>query len=306
MVHSIEQTIGHTPLVELPRFAKAAGAYGVILAKLEGRNPAGSAKDRAALAMIRAAERDGSLRPGGTILEPTSGNTGIAIAALSTALGYRAILTMPDTMSEERRKLLQAYGAQLVLTPGALGMAGAIAKARELAAEIPGAVILDQFNNPANAQAHYETTGPELWADSEGQLAALTAGVGTGGTLCGAARYLKQQCAAIHILAIEPMTSAVLSGGQPGPHGIQGIGAGFVPGNFHREVVDEILPVADDQAFGMANLLSRTEGILTGPSGGAALYGAVQLSRRPEFQGKRLAVILPDSGERYLSTGIFG
>lgn len=306
MYHSIEKTIGHTPLVELPRLSKAAGAYAAIFAKLEGRNPAGSAKDRAALYMIRAAEQRGDLRPGGTILEPTSGNTGIAIAALATALGYQAILTMPDTMSLERQQLLEAYGAQLVLTPGQQGMAGAIEKARALAREIPGAVILDQFNNPANAQAHYETTGPELWEDSQGTLAALIAGVGTGGTLCGAARYLKKQNAQVYILAVEPQSSPVLSGGQPGPHGLQGIGAGFVPGNFHREVVDEICQVADDQAFAMVSLLSQTEGILTGPSGGAALYAAVQLSRRPEFQGKRLAVILPDSGERYLSTGLFG
>lgn len=304
--HSIEQTIGHTPLVELPQLSKAAGAYASIFAKLEGRNPAGSAKDRAALFMIRAAEQRGDLQPGGTILEPTSGNTGIAIAALATALGYQAILTMPDTMSQERQQLLEAYGARLVLTPGGQGMAGAIEKARELAREIPGAVILDQFNNPANAQAHYETTGPELWEDSQGTLAALIAGVGTGGTLCGAARYLKKQNAQVYILAVEPQSSPVLSGGQPGPHGLQGIGAGFVPGNFHREVVDEICPVADDQAFAMVSLLSQTEGILTGPSGGAALYAAVQLSRRPEFQGKHLAVILPDSGERYLSTGLFG
>ena len=303
---AVEASIGHTPLVELHRFAQAAGAYGTILAKLEGRNPAGSAKDRAAYYMLRAAEQAGTLRPGGTVIEPTSGNTGIAIAALCTALGYRAVLTMPDTMSAERRNLLQAYGAQLVLTPGSQGMAGAIAKAEALAAETPGAVILDQFNNPANAKAHYETTGPELWTDAGGNLAALVAGVGTGGTLCGTARYLKKQCPTIHILAVEPKTSAVLSGGKPGVHGLQGIGAGFVPGNYDQTVVDEVLPVTDDEGCGTANLLSRTEGILIGPSGGAALFAAVQLSRRPEFQGQRLAVILPDNGERYLSTGIFG
>ena len=301
----ILDAIGHTPLVALPRFAKAAGAYGTLLAKLEGQNPAGSAKDRAALYMIRDAEAAGRLAPGGTIVEPTSGNTGIALAAIATALGYSAILTMPDTMSLERRQLLEAYGAQLELTPGRDGMAGAIQRAEALAAEIPGAVLLGQFDNPANPRAHYETTGPELLGQAGPGLAALVAGVGTGGTLCGAGRFLKEQLPGIHIMAVEPRASAVLSGGQPGPHGIQGIGGGFVPGNFDPAVVDEIFPVGDDEAFAMARLLSETEGILAGPSGGAALFAAVALSRRPGFQGCPIAVILPDRGERYLSTGLF-
>ena len=303
---TIDAVIGHTPLVALPRFAQAAGAYGVVLAKLEGQNPAGSAKDRAALSMIRAAEADGSLQPGGTIVEPTSGNTGIAIAALATALGYQAILTMPDTMSVKRRQLLEAYGAKLVLTPGKDGMAGAIAKAEAFSQEIPGAVILGQFDNPANPRAHYETTGPEIWAQTGGSLAAFVAGAGTGGTVSGVGRYFKEQRKAVHVVAVEPKTSAVLSGGKPGAHGLQGIGAGFVPKNFDRSVVDEIFPVLDDEGYGMARLLSSTEGILTGPSGGAALFAAVQLTRRPEFQGKTVVVLLPDRGERYLSTGMFG
>ena len=302
MYHSIEKTIGHTPLVELPRLSKAAGAYAAIFAKLEGRNPAGSAKDRAALYMIRAAEQRGDLRPGGTILEPTSGNTGIAIAALATALGYQAILTMPDTMSLERQQLLEAYGAQLVLTPGRQGMAGAIEKARALAREIPGAVILDQFNNPANAQAHYETTGPELWEDSEGTLAALIAGVGTGGTLCGSSRYLKQQNSHVYVLAVEPQSSPVLSGGQPGPHGLQGIGAGFVPQVLNTEIYDEIMRVKGEDAFAAARTFTHSEGLFVGISSGAALWAAVELSKRPENANKTIVALLPDTGDRYLST----
>ena len=302
VAHILTDLIGNTPLLALERYAPATR----VLAKLESFNPLSSAKDRAALYMIRDAEDRGLLKPGGVIVEPTSGNTGVGLAYIAALRGYRLVLTMPETMSAERRSLLSALGVELVLTPGDQGMSGAIRRAQELLETLPGAWMPGQFDNPANAQAHYETTGPELWEDSEGTLAALIAGVGTGGTLCGSSRYLKQQNSHVYVLAVEPQSSPVLSGGQPGPHGLQGIGAGFVPGNFHREVVDEICPVADDQAFAMVSLLSRTEGILTGPSGGAALYAAVQLCRRPEFQAKHLAVILPDSGERYLSTGLFG
>lgn len=298
------QAVGDTPLVRLPRFSAETGVE--LLAKVESFNPLGSIKDRVALAMIDDAEHRGMLQPGGTIVEPTSGNTGIGLAFVSASRGYRLILTMPESMSLERRKLLIHLGAELVLTPAAEGMKGAIAKAGEIQQQTPGAWMPDQFSNPANPAMHRRTTGPEIWRQCEGRIDALVAGVGTGGTVSGAGGFLKEQHPAMRIVAVEPAASPVLAGGKPGPHKIQGIGAGFVPGNFERSVVDEIVAVENDEAIRQAQTLARREGILCGISGGAALAGALQLAARPEFQGKRIVFILPDTGERYLSTDLMG
>ncbi len=296
------QAVGNTPLVRLQRFSAETGVE--LLAKVESFNPLGSIKDRVALAMIDDAEHRGILQPGGTIVEPTSGNTGIGLAFVSANRGYRLSLTMPESMSIERRKLLIHLGAELVLTPAAEGMKGAIAKAGEIQRQTPGAWMPDQFSNPANPAMHRRTTGPEIWRQCEGRIDALVAGVGTGGTVSGAGGFLKEQHPAIRIVAVEPAASPVLAGGKPGPHKIQGIGAGFVPGNFERSVVDEIVAVENDEAIRQAQTLARREGILCGISGGAALAGALQLAARPEFQGKRIVFILPDTGERYLSTDL--
>ena len=302
---SITQLVGHTPLLELERFGRAAGSGGRLLGKLESCNPAGSVKDRAALAMILDAEERGLLHPGGTIIEPTSGNTGIGLAAMGIPRGYRVILTMPDSMSAERRALLAAYGAELVLTPGSEGMAGAIQRAKELAASLPGSFIPGQFSNSANAEAHYRATGPEIWADAEGAVDAFVAGVGSGGTITGVGRYLKEQNPALRVIAVEPAASPVLSGGKAGPHGLQGIGGGFVPEVLDTHVYDQVLPVTEENAYAAARLLVRTEGVLAGISAGAALWAAAELSRQPEWAGKTIVALLPDTGERYLSTPLF-
>lgn len=301
VAHQLTDLIGSTPLLALERFAPGVR----VLAKLEYFNPLGSAKDRAAWYMIRDAEERGLLGQGGVIVEPTSGNTGVGLAYIAALRGYRVILTMPETMSAERRALLAALGAELELTAGAAGMAGAMARAKELAAALPGAWMPDQFNNPANARAHYETTGPELWRDTEGQIDVLVAGVGSGGTVTGAGRYLKEQDPHIHVAAVEPAESAVLSGGKPGPHKIQGIGAGFIPGTLDLSVVDEIVPVPGNAALAACRELAQTEGLLCGVSSGAAAWAARALAGRPEWAGKTVAVILPDTGERYLSAGVF-
>ena len=293
--------VGHTPLLALERFAPGAK----VLAKLECFNPLSSAKDRAALSMIDDAEARGLLSPGGTIVEPTSGNTGVGLAYIGAIRGYRVVLTMPETMSAERRNLLSALGAELVLTPGAQGMNGAIARAKELLEATPGAWMPDQFNNPANAKAHYETTGPELWRDTDGTIGVLVAGVGSGGTLTGAGRYLKEQNPHVKVVAVEPAASPVLSGGQPGAHKIQGIGAGFVPGVLDWAVVDEIVTVSDADAYAAARRLVETEGVLTGISSGAAAHAAAALAARPEYAGRTIVAVLPDTGERYLSTDLF-
>lgn len=302
---NIEATVGHTPLVELNNLSREAGCVAKILAKVEARNPGGSVKDRVAVAMIDDAERRGALRPGGTIIEPTSGNTGIGLAWAGRLKGYKVILTMPDTMSVERRNLLKAYGATLVLTPGSEGMKGAIAKAEELRNATPGAVILGQFDNPANPRAHELTTGPEIFEDTKGGVDILVAGVGTGGTVTGTGRYLKGQKPSVEVVAVEPTSSAVLSGGKPGPHKIQGIGAGFIPANYDAKVVDRVEAVTDDEAFEAARMLANTESILAGISSGAALAAAIRLGRKPENAGKTIVAILPDGGERYLSTPLF-
>ena len=293
--------IGSTPLLRLGRLC----TDGIILAKLECRNPVGSAKDRIAAAMLSAAEEQGLLRPGSTIIEPTSGNTGIGLAAVAAVKGYRVILTMPDSMSEERRRLLRAYGAEPVLTPGAEGMAGAIRKAEELAASIPNSFIPDQFSNPVNALAHYTSTGPEIWADTDGAVDIFVAGVGTGGTITGAGKFLKEQNPAVRIVAVEPTGSPVLSGGQAGAHGLQGIGAGFVPAVLDTTVYDEVLTVSEQDAYAAARAMAQREGVLVGISSGAALHGALQLAARPENRGKTIVVLLPDTGERYLSSDLF-
>lgn len=303
IARDVTDLIGRTPLLELSRYGR--GLPATLLAKLECMNPAGSAKDRAALSMIRDAEVRGLLRPGGTIIEPTSGNTGIGLASVAASRGYRVILTMPDSMSRERRALLKAYGAKLVLTDGALGMSGAIAKAQELHAAIPGSLLAGQFENPANPLAHFRTTGPEIWQDAGGHVDLFVAGVGTGGTLTGVGRYLKQQNPAVRIVAVEPAGSPVLSGGKPGPHGLMGIGAGFIPQALDTSVYDEILTVTDEDAYAAGRALARTEGVLVGITSGAALHAAALLARRPENRGKVIAVLLPDSGERYLSTPMF-
>ncbi len=299
------ELIGKTPLVEVTNIEQVHALKAKLLVKLEYQNPAGSVKDRAAFYMIKEAEEKGLLKEGSVIIEPTSGNTGIGIAAIAAAKGYRAILTMPDTMSVERRNILKAYGAEIVLTEGAKGMKGAIEKAEELAGEIEGAYIPAQFDNPANAQAHYETTGPEIWADTEGTVDIFVASVGTGGTITGTGKYLKEKNAAIKVVAVEPASSPVLSGGQAGAHKIQGIGAGFVPTVLDTGIYDEIITVENDLAFEASKQLTKREGLLTGISSGAALYAAVELAKRPENEGKTIVVLLPDSGDRYYSTPLF-
>ena len=299
---SILEKVGGTPLVELSDRTNKGGAK--VLVKVEFFNPGGSVKDRIAAAMIAAAEKDGTLKPGATIIEPTSGNTGVGLALVSAVKGYHLILTMPETMSIERRKLAAAYGAEIVLTPGAAGMKGAIEKAEELAAA-KGGFIPQQFENPANAPAHEKATGPEIWADADGQVDAFVAGVGTGGTVTGVGRFLKSKNPAVKVYAVEPDTSPVLSGGQAGPHKLQGIGANFVPSILDRALIDEILPVTDEDAFAAAKLLARSEGLLCGVTSGAALYAALELAKQPEFAGKTIVALLPDTGERYLSTWLF-
>ena len=297
--------IGRTPLLELTNLEKKYGLKARILAKLEYLNPAGSVKDRIALAMIEDAEKKGLLTPQSVIIEPTSGNTGIGLASVAAARGYRIIIVMPDSMSVERRQLMKAYGAELVLTPGAQGMKGAIAKADELAAEIPHSFIPGQFVNPANPEAHYTTTGPEIWEDTDGTVDAFVAGVGTGGTITGIGRYLREKNPAVRIVAVEPKTSAVLSTGVAGKHGIQGIGAGLVPAVLDTGVYDEIIPVADEDAFAAGRLVGKNEGVLVGISSGAAVWAALQLAQHPEMAGKTIVVLLPDTGDRYLSGPMF-
>ena len=301
----IEELIGNTPLVLPERYNRARCGEGVVLCKLESFNPAGSAKDRVALYMLNDAERRGVLRSGGTVIEPTSGNTGIGLAMLCAARGYRLILTMPEGMSEERRRLLAAYGAEIVLTPAGDGMRGAIDRATALSQTIDGSLILSQFDNPANPEAHYKTTGPEIWRDAEGRVDVFVAGVGTGGTISGTARYLKEMNPDCHVVAVEPAASPLLSSGRAGAHGLQGIGANFVPENLDRTMLDEIIPVSEEEAFSAARELAKDEGILCGISSGAALYAATLLSHRPAWAGKRIVVLLPDTGERYLSTPLF-
>ena len=303
--NSAQDLIGGTPLVSFDRFCKKLELKARICGKLEYLNPAGSVKDRAALYMLDDAKARGLIGPGSVIIEPTSGNTGIGLAAVGAIRGYRTIIVMPDTMSAERRILMKAYGAELVLTDGSLGMSGSIAKAEELAKEIPGAFIPGQFNNPANPQAHFETTGPEIWHDTDGEIAAFVAGAGTGGTVSGTGKYLKSVSKSVKIIAVEPKNSPVLSGGEAGKHGIQGIGAGFVPENMDIDVCDEIITVSDEDAVFAIRTLARTEGILAGISSGAALWAAAQIAGRDEYEGKLIVVLLPDTGDRYLSTGIF-
>ena len=302
---SADQLIGKTPLLELTHIEKALGLKAKVLAKLEYLNPAGSVKDRVAKAMIDDAEEKGLLKPGSVIIEPTSGNTGIGLAAVAAARGYRIIIVMPDTMSVERRALIAAYGAEIILTPGAAGMAGAVAKAEELHQSIPGSIIAGQFENPANPAAHEKTTGPEIWADTEGKVDIFVAGVGTGGTVSGVGRYLKAQNPAVRVVAFEPASSPLLTEGHAGPHGLQGIGANFVPENLDRSVLDEVLTVTDADAYATGRELARTEGILVGITSGAAVWAAAQLARQPENAGKTIVALLPDSGERYLSTPMF-
>ena len=302
---SLSELVGGTPLLRLTQMEGARDLPATLLVKLEGMNPAGSAKDRVGLAMLDAAEKDGRLLPGGTVIEPTSGNTGVGLAAIAAGRGYRVVLTRPDTMSVERRRLLQAYGAELVLTPGALGMQGAIEEAQRLAQSTPGSILAGQFDNPANPAAHYATTGPEIWDDTDGTVDIFVAGVGTGGTITGVGRYLKEKNPAVQVVAVEPAGSPVLSGGQPGAHGLQGIGAGFVPGVLDTAVYDEVIPVTEQQAYETGRLLARQEGVLCGITSGAALYAALQVARRPENAGKTVVALLPDTGERYLSTPLF-
>ncbi len=303
---SVDQLIGGTPLLELCRLERQLDLGARVLVKLESFNPGGSVKDRVARAMLDDAEASGRLAPGGTIVEPTSGNTGIGLASVAAARGYRVVIVMPETMSAERRALMRAYGAELVLTEGARGMAGAIEKANELVNEIPGAILAGQFTNPANPAVHEATTGPEIWRDTEGNVDLFVAGVGTGGTITGVGRYLKRQNPAVRVVAVEPAASPVLSGGQAGPHPLQGIGAGFVPEILDTEIYDEILTACGEDACAAARLLGRSEGVLAGISSGAALWGALTLARRPENQGKTIVALLPDTGERYLSTMLFG
>ncbi len=301
--HSVSELIGKTPLLALESYGRDLPA--ALLAKLEGMNPAGSAKDRVALAMIEDAERSGKLTKEATMIEPTSGNTGIGLCAIAAARGYRIIIVMPETMSAERQMLMRAYGAELILTDGALGMAGAIAKAEELAKTIPNAFVVGQFTNPANPAAHDATTGPEIWEDTDGKVDIFVAGVGTGGTITGVGRYLKKKNPAVKIIAVEPADSPVLSGGKAGPHPLQGIGAGFVPSILDTEIYDEVITVTGEEAYAAGRALARTEGILVGISSGAALHAASLIAKRPENIGKRIVVLLPDTGERYLSTAMF-
>ena len=305
LYHNMTEMIGGTPLLALERLGSKRGWQARVLAKLEYFNPAGSVKDRAALGMIQAAEKEGRLRPGAVIVEPTSGNTGIGLAAIAAVRGYRVILTMPETMSLERRKLLMAYGAEIVLTPGNQGMQGAIDRAEEILREIPGSMLAGQFDNSANPAAHYASTGPEIWRDTEGKVDIFVAGVGSGGTVTGVGRYLKEQRPAVQIVAAEPAESPVLSGGKAAPHGIQGIGANFVPGNFDRDLVDQVLTVTTEESLALAREIARTEGVLVGISSGAALAAAETLALLPENQGKTIVALLPDTGERYLSTALF-
>ena len=305
IAHSFTDLIGGTPLLELANLREDHGLHATLLAKLEGMNPAGSAKDRVGAAMIADAEARGILQAGATIIEPTSGNTGIGLAAVAAAKGYKVILTMPDSMSRERQLLLKAYGAQIVLTPGAKGMAGAIAEAKRLAEEIPGSFIPGQFDNPANPAAHYATTGPEIWADTDGRVDVFVAGVGTGGTISGVGRYLKEQNPAVQVVVVEPAGSPVLSGGTAGAHGLQGIGAGFVPEVLDTAVYDRVVPVTEAQAYAAARQLARREGVLCGISSGAALHAALELAAKPEYAAKTVVVLLPDVGDRYLSTPLF-
>lgn len=302
---SVADLVGHTPLIELKRIEAELQLKAKLVAKLEFLNPAGSAKDRVAWSMIEDAERRGLLKPGSVLIEPTSGNTGIGLASAAAARGYRVILTMPETMSAERRMLLKAYGAEIVLTDGAAGMQGAVDKAEELARSIPDSFLPGQFVNPANPDAHYRTTGPEIWTDTDGQVDVFVAGVGTGGTLSGAGRYLKERNCSIRVVAVEPAESPLLSGGKAGPHGIQGIGANFIPDTLDRSVYDEVVPVITADACRMGRLVARKEGFLVGISSGAALFAAAELSRQTEYSGKTIVVLLPDSGERYLSTQLF-
>ena len=302
---AVDQMIGHTPLLELTHLEEQEQLAAKVYAKLEYFNPAGSVKDRAALYMINDAEERGVLKPGATIIEPTSGNTGIGLAMIATARGYKAIIVMPDTMSQERRLLMKAYGAELVLTDGAKGMKGAIEKAKELAAETPNSFIPSQFDNPANALAHRETTGPEIWEDTDGEVDIFVSGVGTGGTVTGVGEYLKSKNPAVHVVAVEPASSAVLSTGVAGSHKIQGIGAGFVPSVLNTHIYDEIITVENDDAFAMGARIGKSEGVLVGISSGAAVWAAIQLAKRPENAGKKIVVLLPDTGDRYLSTPMF-
>lgn len=302
---STEELIGRTPLLELTATAREEGLAGRVLAKLECFNPGGSAKDRAAKAMLDDAEQKGILVPDSVIIEPTSGNTGIGLALVASLRGYRSVIVMPDSMSVERQRLMAAYGAEVVLTPGALGMTGAIAKAEELAVSIPNSFIPGQFGNPANARAHYLTTGPEIWEDTEGNVDIFVAGVGTGGTLTGVGRCLKEKDPSVKVVAVEPAASPLLSGGQAGPHGLQGIGANFVPAVLDRDLIDEVVTVTEEDAYASARAFGRTEGVLVGISSGAALWAAKEIARRPENGGKTVVVLLPDSGERYLSTPLF-
>lgn len=302
---SVDQLIGHTPLLELTNTEKALGLNARILAKLEYLNPAGSAKDRVAKMMLDEAEKAGKLTAGSVIIEPTSGNTGIGLASVAAARGYRMIVIMPDTMSMERRMLMKAYGAELVLTPGAEGMSGAIRKAEELQKEIPGSLVAGQFVNPANPKAHRESTGPEIYEDTDGRVDIFVAGVGTGGTITGVGEYLKAKNSSVRVVAVEPATSAVLSGEKAGPHGLQGIGAGFVPEVLNTAIYDEIIKVTTEEAYLQGKMIGRREGVLVGISSGAALHAAIELAKRPENKGKNIVVLLPDTGDRYLSTPMY-
>jgi len=302
---SLTELIGHTPLLELRNIEEKEGLKGRLLAKLEYLNPAGSAKDRVARTLIEEAEKRGDLLPGGTIIEPTSGNTGLGLAAVGVPRGYRVIIVMPDSMSEERKLLMTAYGAELVLSPGAEGMSGAIASAEKLKAEIPGSFVPGQFENPDNAKAHYDTTGPEIFEDTDGEADIFVAGIGTGGTITGTGRYLKEKKPELKVVGVEPFHSAVLSGGPAGKHNLQGIGAGFIPGVLDTKIYDEILPVKEEEAYEAGRLLARSEGVLCGITSGAALYAGIELLKRPENEGKIVVVLLPDTGDRYLSTPLF-
>lgn len=303
--NDLTELIGNTPMMRLDALAKSEGAKANIIAKLEYFNPAGSVKDRVAFNMITEAEKSGKLKPGATIIEPTSGNTGIGLAAVGAARGYKVILTMPETMSVERRNLVKAFGAEVVLTDGSKGMSGAIKKANELKKSIYGAIIAGQFENPANPQAHYETTGPEIWRDTEGKIDVFVAGIGTGGTVSGVGKYLKEQNPDIKIIGVEPASSPVLTQGHGGAHKIQGIGAGFVPETLNRDVIDEVITCTDKAAYETGNKIAKAHGILVGISSGAAVWAAIEISKRPEFSGKNIVALLPDTGDRYLSTGMF-